>query len=116
MAYRVVSANFSRRMTGHAHDNSADSENVAGAYELSVHARFIFRFENGQGNQSFFLPMTKTQLKRVNHKLGRRTVGAPSTGRFRDASSGPEKSFVQHGLVRKKRKTRAHFVGSRKLL
>ena len=46
--------NFSRRKLGHAHDNSADSENVAGAREPSVHAHFIFRFENGQGNQSLF--------------------------------------------------------------
>ena len=38
----------------HAHDNSADSENVAGACEPNVHAHFIFRFENGQGNQGFF--------------------------------------------------------------
>ena len=46
--------NFSRRKIGHAHDNSADSENVAGAREPSVHAHFIFRFKNGQGNQSIF--------------------------------------------------------------
>ena len=46
--------NFSRRKLGHAHDNSADSENIAAARELSVHAHFIFRFENGQGNQSLF--------------------------------------------------------------
>ena len=46
--------NFSRRKLGHAHDNSADSENFAGAREPSVHAHFIFRFENGQGNQSLF--------------------------------------------------------------
>ena len=39
---------------GHANDNSSDSENVAGAYEPSVPAHFIFRFENGLGNQSFF--------------------------------------------------------------
>ena len=52
--YRVVSANFSRRKVGHAHDNSGDSENVAGAREPSVHAHFIFCFENAQGNQSFF--------------------------------------------------------------
>ena len=45
--------NFLRRKLGHAHDNSADSENVADAHEPSVHA-FIFRFENGQGNQSLF--------------------------------------------------------------
>ena len=54
LSYRVDSVNFSRRKLGHVHDNSADSENVAGAREPSVHAHFIFRFENGQGNQSLF--------------------------------------------------------------
>ena len=49
-AYRVGSANFSQRKIGHAHDNSANSENVAGAREPSVHAHFIFRFKNGQAN------------------------------------------------------------------
>ena len=59
-SYRVCSAKFSRQKLGHAHDNSADSENVAGAPEPNVHAHFIFRFENGQGNQSwFFLSMIK---------------------------------------------------------
>ena len=53
-SYRVGSVNFSQLKLGHAHDNSADSENVAGAHEPSVHAHFIFRFENGQGNQSLF--------------------------------------------------------------
>ena len=48
-SYQVGSVNFSRRKIGHAHDNSVDSENVAGACELNVHAHFIFRFENGQG-------------------------------------------------------------------
>ena len=52
--YRAGSANFSRRKIGHAHNNSADSENVAGAHEPSVHAQFIFRFKNSQGNQSIF--------------------------------------------------------------
>ena len=47
--------------------------------------------------KAFCLPMTKLQLKRVNHKLSRRTVDAPSTGRAREASNGPEKSLVQHG-------------------
>ena len=112
-SYRVGSANFSRRKIGHAHDNSADSENAAGAREPSVHAHFIFRFENGQGNQTFFLSITKIQLKRVNRKLSRRTVDAPSTGRVREASSGPEKSLVPHDLVEKKM---ANFVDSRKLL
>ena len=78
---------LSRRKIGHAHDNSADSENVAGAREPSVHAHFIFRFKNGQANQSIFLPMTKIQQKRVSHKLSRRTVDAPSTGRVREASN-----------------------------
>ena len=63
--------------------------------------------------RTFFLPMTKIQLKRVNRKLSRRTVDAPSTGRFREASSRPEKSLVLHGLVEKKK---ANFVDSRKLL
>ena len=54
VTYRVGSANFSRLKIGHAHDNSADSENVAGACEPNVHAHFIFLFKNGQGNQSFF--------------------------------------------------------------
>ena len=53
-AYQVGSVNFSRRKIGHAHDNSADSENVAGAREPSVHAHFIFHFKNGQANQSIF--------------------------------------------------------------
>ena len=44
--------NFSRRKPGHAHDNSADSENVAGAREPSVHAHSFFHFEKGQENQS----------------------------------------------------------------
>ena len=100
---RVGSANFSRRKIVHAHDYSAASENVAGAREQSVHAHFIFRFKNGQGNRSFFLSMTKIQMKRVNCKLSRPTVDAPSTGRFREASSGPEKSLVPHGLVEKQR-------------
>ena len=112
-AYRVGSAKFSRRKIGHAHDNSADSENVAGVREPSVHAHFIFRFENGRGNQSFFLSMTKIQLKRVHLKLSRRTVDAPSIGRFREAYSVPEKSLVPHGLVEKKK---ANFVDSGKLL
>ena len=52
--YRVGSVNFLRRKLGHAHDNSTDSENVPGAREPSVHAHFIFRFDNGRGNQSLF--------------------------------------------------------------
>ena len=108
-SYRVGSANFSRRKIGHAHDNSADSENVAGAREPSVDAHFIFHLENGQGNQSFFLSTTKKKLKRVNRKLSQRTVDTPSTGRFCEASGGPEKSLVL-------KKEKANFVDSRKLL
>ena len=99
--------NFSRLKLGHTHDNSADSENVAGAREPSVHAHFIFRFENFQGNTAYFLPMTKIQLQRVNHKLSRQTVDAPSTGHFREASTGPEKlKFGSARLSRKKGKLR----------
>ena len=56
--------------------------------------------------------MTKIQLKLVNHELSRRTVDAPSTGRFPEAS-GPEK--LKFGLARLSRK-KANFVDSRKLL
>ena len=107
-AYQVGSVNFSSRKLVHAHDNSADSENVEGAREPSVHAHFIFRFENGQGNQSLFSTHDQntaetSQLKRVSHKLSRRTVDAPSTGRFRGASSGPDKlKFSSKRLSRKK--------------
>ena len=62
--------------------------------------------------RAFFLPMTKIQLKRVNHKLSQRTVDAPSIGRAHEVSNGPEKSLVQHVLVEKK----ANFVDSGKLL
>ena len=111
---RVGSANFSCRKIGHPHDNSADCENVAGENEPNVHAHSIFRFENSQGNNSFFLSMPKTQLKQVNHKLSRRTIDAPSTWQFCEASSSPEKSLVQHSLVEKKNPT--NFVDRRKLL
>ena len=113
-SYRVGSANFSRRKSGHAHDNSADSKNVAGAREPSVHGHFIFRFENGQGNQSFFLSMTKIQLKRVNRKLSRRTVDAPSTGHFREAFRRPWEKFGSARLSWKTKK--ANFVDSRNFL
>ena len=114
LSYRVGSANFLWLNMGHVHGSTADSENVhvAGEREPNVPVHFIFRFENGQGNQSFFLSMTKIQLKRVNDKLSRRTIDAPSTGRFCEASSGPEKNLVQHGLVEKEE----NFVDSRKLL
>ena len=98
--------NFSQRKLGHAHDNSADSESVAGAREPSVHAHFIFVKKTVREIRAYFLPMTKIQLKRVNHKLSRRTVDAPSIGRFREASSGPEKlKFGSARLSRKKRQT-----------
>ena len=51
---------------------------------------------------AFFLSMTKLQLKRVNRKLSRRMIVAPSTGRAQEASRGTEKSLVQHGLVKKR--------------
>ena len=51
LPYRVGSANLLPRKIRHAHDNSMDSENVAGACEPNVHAHFAFRFENGRGNK-----------------------------------------------------------------
>ena len=48
--------------------------------------------------------MNKIELKRVNHKLSRRAIDAPSAGRFCEAYSGAEKSLVEHGFVKKKKK------------
>ena len=104
--------NYSRRKTGHAHDNSLDWK------MLQVHANQMctrisfFLSKTVREIRAIFLSMTKIQLKRVNHKLSRRTINAPSAGRFREASSGPEKSLVQQWLSRKK----ANFVDSGKLL
>ena len=53
--------------------------------------------------RAYFLPMTKIQLKRVNHKLSRRTVDAPSTGRFREAPSGPEKLKLGSARISRKK-------------
>ena len=51
---------------------------------------------------AFFLFMTNIQLKRVSHKLSRRTTDAPSIGSVHKTISGPEKSLVEHSLVEKK--------------
>ena len=63
--------------------------------------------------RAYFLPTTNIQLKRANHKLSRRTVDAPSTGHFREASSGPEKHKFGSGRLSRKKE---NFVDSRKLL
>ena len=54
--------------------------------------------------RAYFPPTTKIQLKLVNHELSRRTVDAPSTGRFPEASSGPEN--LKSGSARLSRKQR----------
>ena len=72
---------------------------------------FWFRKRSGK-SELVFLPMTKIQLKWVHHKLGQRSVDAPSTGRFHEASGGPEKSFVQHGLVEKKKRQTSWIIDS----
>ena len=115
-AYRVGSANFLQRKIGHAHDNSADSENVAGAPQRTGVCTRISFFVSKKVREirAFFLSTTKIQLKRVNHKLSRRTIGAPWAGRVRQASSGPWKSLIQHRLVEKKKQ--ANFVNRRKPL
>ena len=96
LTYRVGSVSFSRRKIGHAHDNSAASENVAGARKPNVHAHFIFISKTVRGNQSdFFLPMTKIQVKRVSHKLSRRTIDAPSTGCFREPPAALRKVWFR---------------------
>ena len=56
--------------------------------------------------RGYFLPLPKLQLKRVQHKLRRRMIHAPSTCRFHQASRDPEKSLVQHSFVVKRGKLR----------
>ena len=53
-------------------------------------------------NKSFFLSVTKIQLKRVYHKLSRRTIDALLIGCACEASISVTKSLVQHGLVEKR--------------
>ena len=104
----VGSVIFSRQKIGHAHDNSADSENVAGAHRPECACAFHFRFENGQGNNSFFISMPKTQLKRVNHKLSRRTIDVPSNMAIPRGLRWPWEKFGSARLSCRKKK--AYFV------
>ena len=87
--YRVGSVNFSQRKIGHAYENSADSENGAGAPQPNVHAHFIFRFENGPGNQSFFSIHNQNTAETSQPQAQPTANDAPWTGRVREASSGP---------------------------
>ena len=60
LSYRVGSANFSQRKIGHAHDNSADSENVAGAPPTECARTFHFSFRKRSGkSELFFYPQPK---------------------------------------------------------
>ena len=63
-------------------------------------------------DKAFFLSMTKIEVKRVNHQFSRRTNDAPSTGRFYEASGGPEKSLVQQGF-NSKEKRQASWIAER---
>ena len=84
------------------------------ANRVCTHTSF-FILKTVRKIRAYFLPMTKIQLKRVNYKLSRRTVDVPSTGRFHEVSSGPEKlKFGSPRLSRKKKQ--ANFVDSRELL
>ena len=54
-SYRVGSANFSRWKIWHAHDNSVDSENVAGAREQNVHVHSFFVLKTVREIRPFFV-------------------------------------------------------------
>ena len=96
---------ISRPKIGHALDNSAHSEIVAGAREPNVHLEFHISFRKlVREIRASFLSIPKIQLKLVNHNLSQRTIDAPSTWRFREATSGPDKSLFQHILDEKKGK------------
>ena len=82
-------------------------KNVAGAPQRSVHAHFIFRFENGPGNQSFFFyPRPKYSWNESTTS----SAGGRLTRHEQGVSARPQaalrKSLIQHGLVEKKKKNR----------
>ena len=52
---RVASGNFSHRYLGHAHDDSADFENVIGGRKSNVHAHFIFFSKTVRELRAYFL-------------------------------------------------------------
>ena len=105
-SYQVSSVNFSRRKLGHAHDTPLTLKKVQVGAKRVCTRTSLFVSKTVTEIRAYFLPMTKIQLKRVNHKLSRQTVDAPSTGRFHEASSGPEKlKFGSARLSRKKRRT-----------
>ena len=115
LSYRVGSVNFSRPKLGHAHDNSADFENVAGAREPSVHGHVIFRFENGQGNQSLFSTHDQNTAK-TSQPQAQPTDGWHTIDRaFPRGLQRPEKLKIGSARLSRKKK-KANFVDSRKLL
>ena len=82
---------------GHAHDKSADSENVAGVREQRVHRHFIFRFKNSQGNQSIFSTHDQSAAE-TSQPQAQPTDGWRAINRA--CSQGlqhPWKKLVQHG-------------------
>ena len=63
---------------------------------------FSFRKRSGK-SEVIFLPMSEIQLKRVNHKLGRRTNDVPSTGRFCEAPPAAVRK-VSFSMAKSKKK------------
>ena len=116
VSYRVGSANFSQRKIGHAHDNSANSENVAGAPPTECARAFhlLFRKRSGK-SELFFYPRPKYswnesttssvdgRLTRYGQGLSARPQAALRKVLFSTAKS-------------KKRKKQANVVNRRKLL
>ena len=101
--YRVGSANFSWRKVWSIRMTTPQTLKM-----LQVHSNWMctgisfFISKTVREIRAIFLSMAKIQLKRVNHKLSRWRIDVPSTWRFREASNGPEKSLLQHGLVEKR--------------
>ena len=103
--------NFSQWKVGHTHDISADSQNCAGVREPSMHTHFIFRFENGQGNQSLISIHDQNTAETSQHKLRRRTIDAID----RACPQGLQRLWEKFGAAWLSRK-KANFVDRRKLL
>ena len=113
MHNRVGSANFSRRKIEHARTITPRTLEMLQVRENQMCTRIsFFASKTVREVRAFSINAQNTTMKQVNHKLSRRMIDAPSTWRFREASSDPEKCLVQHGLVEKKKRQTSWIVES----
>ena len=115
MTYWVVSANFSQRKIRHAHYNSADSENVAGAPQPNVHAHFHFSFRKRSGKSELFSIHNQDTAETSQPQPQLMDDWRAMDRACPRGLQRPLEKFDSARLCRKK-KRQANFVNRRKLL